>query len=109
LRAEFEGTLSRHGVDHEISWHLSGEPFLTAPGALRTAVREVLVQQCGSAPDENTAGGTSDGRFIAPLGVEVVEFGPINATIHKVDECVSVDDLQRLVPIYLGIAERLLA
>jgi succinyl-diaminopimelate desuccinylase len=69
----------------------------------------VLVEQCGTTPDENTGGGTSDARFIAPLGAEVVEVGPVNATIHKVDERVAVAELERLPALYRAIAERLLS
>ena len=108
LRAEVEALLHRHGVDHSLRWHLSGEPFLTPAGRLREAVRGALEAQLDITPDENTAGGTSDGRFIAPLGTEVVELGPVNASIHKVDEHVSVEDLRRLAPVYREIAERLL-
>jgi succinyl-diaminopimelate desuccinylase len=108
LRAEVVATLERHGIAHRIEWHLSGEPFLTAPGKLREAVRATLQEQLGRVPDENTVGGTSDGRFIAPLGAEVVEVGPINASIHKVDEHVALADLEALVPIYAGIAGRVL-
>ena len=108
LRAEVEGVLQRHGLDFDLRWHLSGEPFLTRPGTLRTAVCEELHARFGSKPAESTAGGTSDGRFIAPLGAEVVELGPVNATIHKVNECVSVDAIEALAGIYAGIARRLL-
>ena len=101
--------LKRHGLDYAIEWELSGEPFLTEPGALRSAVEAVLMQHCGRVPESSTGGGTSDGRFIAPMGAEVVEFGPVNASIHKVDECVSVADLERLPDMYLAIIERLLA
>lgn len=109
LRARVEDCLKRHGLDYEIEWELSGEPFLTEPGALRSAVEAVLMEHFGQVPESSTGGGTSDGRFIAPLGAEVVEFGPVNASIHKVDECVSVADLERLPDLYLAIIERLLA
>lgn len=109
LRARIEDCLKRHGLDYEIEWELSGEPFLTEPGALRSAVEAVLMEHFGQVPESSTGGGTSDGRFIAPLGAEVVEFGPVNASIHKVDECVSVADLERLPDLYLAIIERLLA
>jgi succinyl-diaminopimelate desuccinylase len=108
LRAEVESTLDRHGITREIDWHLSGEPFLTSPGALRDAVRASVEQHLARTPDENTLGGTSDGRFIAPLGAEVVELGPVNASIHKVDEHVAIADLEALVPVYADIAARLL-
>lgn len=108
LRAEIERVLTQHELRYDLDWHLSGEPFLTAPGKLRDAVRAELESTLGRAPEENTVGGTSDGRFIAPLGAEVVELGPVNATIHKVDECVSVASLDMLVQLYDGIAVRLL-
>jgi succinyl-diaminopimelate desuccinylase len=100
--------LDRHGIAREIDWHLSGEPFLTSPGALRDAVRASVEQHLARTPDENTLGGTSDGRFIAPLGAQVVELGPVNASIHKVDEHVAIADLEALVPVYADIAARLL-
>lgn len=109
LRARTEAILDRHGLDWVIEWNLSGEPFLSpAGGRLREAVRAVCLEQCGVQPEQSTGGGTSDGRFIAPLGAEVVELGPVNATIHKVDECVAVEELERLPALYLAICERLL-
>lgn len=109
LRARTEAMLSKHGVDYQIDWNLSGEPFLSpAGGALRDAVVGVCRELCGIEPEQSTGGGTSDGRFIAPLGAEVVELGPVNATIHKVDECVSVSDLEKLPGLYRAICERLL-
>ena len=108
LRAEVEACFARHGLRYTIDWHLSGEPFLTRPGALRTAIRDTVREARGYEPEESTAGGTSDGRFIAPLGAEVVELGPVNASIHKIDECVNLDDLRALPELYSGIAERLL-
>lgn len=109
LRARTEAILNKHGVDWQIEWSLSGEPFLTPPrGAVRDAVVSVCRELCGIAPEESTGGGTSDGRFIAPLGAEVVELGPVNATIHKVDECVSVADLEKLPALYEAICARLL-
>lgn len=108
LRARVEDTLRRHGLDYALDWDLSGEPFLTRDGALRRAAVEVLRERCGVEPELSTGGGTSDGRFIAPLGAEVVELGPVNASIHKVDEHVALDELERLPGLYLAIAERLL-
>ena len=108
LITEIEGCLARHGVRARIHWHRSGEPFYTAEGPLRRAVRATLQAQLGRLPDENTGGGTSDGRFIAPLGAEVVELGPINASIHKLDEHVAVADLIRLPALYAGIARHYL-
>ncbi|WP_449427725.1 succinyl-diaminopimelate desuccinylase [Rhodanobacter umsongensis] len=109
LRERTETILRRHGLDFTLEWNLSGEPFLTVPGGvLRETVIGVCRDLCGLDPEQSTGGGTSDGRFIAPMGAEVVEIGPVNATIHKVDECVAVEDLQRLPAIYRTICERLL-
>ncbi|WP_266182997.1 succinyl-diaminopimelate desuccinylase [Dyella humicola] len=109
LRTRTEAMLDKHGLDWQIDWSLSGEPFLTPPGgAVREAVVAVCRELCGVEPEESTGGGTSDGRFIAPLGAEVVELGPVNATIHKVDECVAVADLEKLPLLYQAVCERLL-
>ena len=109
LRARSEAILQRHGLDYALEWNLSGEPFLTPPGGrLRATVVAVCLELCGIEPEQSTGGGTSDGRFIAPLGVEVVELGPVNATIHKVDECVSLDELEQLPRLYRAVCERLL-
>ncbi len=108
LIAEVEATLLRHGVRAEVAWHDSGAPFHTPEGRLRAAVRETLSDRLGLSPDENTGGGTSDGRFIAPLGAEVVELGPVNASIHKIDEWISLAELSALPALYLEIAERVL-
>ena len=109
LRARTEAILTRHGLEWQLDWNLSGEPFLSPKGGrLRETVLGVCRELCGVEPEQSTGGGTSDGRFIAPLGAEVVELGPVNATIHKVDECVAVADLERLPGLYLAICERLL-
>jgi succinyl-diaminopimelate desuccinylase len=109
LRERTEAILKRHDVDHAIEWNLSGEPFHSPQGGkLRAAVVGVCSELCGIEPEPSTGGGTSDGRFIAPLGAEVVELGPVNATIHKIDEHVALDDLERLPAIHFAIAERLL-
>ncbi len=109
LKARTEAILARHGLDCTLDWNLSGEPFLTPPGGrLREVVASVCRELAGVSPAESTGGGTSDGRFIAPLGAEVVELGPVNATIHKVDECVVVADLERLPALYGAVCERLL-
>ncbi len=108
LIAEIEACLARHGVRASIAWHRSGEPFHTAEGPLRAAVRQALREELGIAPDENTGGGTSDGRFIAPLGAEVVELGPINASIHKIDEHIALADLERLPALYGRVIAALL-
>ena len=88
---------------------MSGEPFRSEPGKLREAVLGAIEDVLGVYPDLNTGGGTSDGRFIAPTGAQVVELGPVNATIHKVDEEVSLPDLATLTEIYTGILRRLLS
>lgn len=107
LRERVETCLRRHGLDFAIDWNLSGDPFLTADGPLRRAVNATVLARCGFTPIPSTAGGTSDGRFVAPLGAEVVELGPLNASIHKIDECVSLADLEQLPELYLDVARRL--
>ena len=109
LEREVHAIFDRHGLDYAIAWHRGGEPFLTREGRLREVVREVLREHCDIVPEESTGGGTSDARFIAPLGAEVIEFGPVNATIHKIDERVALDELERLPGIFQAIVERLLA
>ncbi|HET7558033.1 MAG TPA: succinyl-diaminopimelate desuccinylase [Rhodanobacteraceae bacterium] len=109
LRERTETILHKHGLDYAAEWNLSGEPFLSpAGGLLREAAIAVCRELCGVEPEQSTGGGTSDGRFIAPLGAEVVELGPVNASIHKVDECVAVEELERLPELYRAIGERLL-
>ena len=110
LRARSEAILRQHALDYVAEWNPSGEPFLTPPGGrLRETIVGVCRELCGIEPEQSTGGGTSDGRFIAPLGVEVVELGPVNATIHKIDECVTLDELGRLPLLYQAVCERLLA
>ena len=108
LEAEIAGLLDRHGLDYTLRWHRSGEPFYTPEGPLRSVAREVLGQFAGAPPEESTGGGTSDARFIAPLGAQCIEVGPVNASIHQVDEHVSVADLEALPELYLRLVERLL-
>ena len=93
---------------YRLDWQLSGEPFLTSPGPLVEVVTEAVRAECGAPPQLSTDGGTSDGRFIAPTGAQVVELGPVNATIHQVDEYVAVADLARLSRLYEGILIRYL-
>jgi succinyl-diaminopimelate desuccinylase len=109
LSARVERLLEELGIDHEIRWRVAGKPFLTEPGRLTEAVQKAVHEATGLMPELSTSGGTSDGRFIAPYGIDVVELGPINATIHKVNEVVSIADLERLERIYFRIAELLLA
>ncbi len=114
LSASVEEILHSYGVTYEIKWQLSGEPFLTLPGALTEAVTQAIKAETGLTTELSTSGGTSDGRFISPWDkpgsgqVEVVELGPLNATIHKIDECVAVDDLMPLARIYQQIIKTLL-
>ena len=109
LEAGIAALLDRHNLDYELRWHRSGEPFYTPEGRLRSVAREVLGGFAGAAPEESTGGGTSDARFIAPLGAQCIEVGPVNASIHQVDEHVAVADLQALPELYLRLIERLLA
>ena len=114
LSAGVEEILHNCGVTYAIEWALSGEPFLTLPGALTAAVTQAIQAETGLTTELSTSGGTSDGRFISPWDkpgsgqVEVVELGPLNATIHKIDECVAVDDLMPLAKIYQRIIKTLL-
>ena len=96
-------------LDYHIDWRLSGEPFLTEPGRLLEAVSGAVESVAGYRPELSTAGGTSDGRFIAPTGAEVVELGPVNASIHRIDERVLVADLDRLSEMYEHVIAQLLA
>ena len=108
LREQVETILDKHGLDYDLKWNLSGQPFLTQPGELVNAMQTAIKDTTGYETELSTSGGTSDGRFIAPTGAQVVELGPLNATIHKVDECVSIDDLDTLSDIYEKILENLL-
>jgi succinyl-diaminopimelate desuccinylase len=108
LSAHVEKLLEELGIDYELRWRVAGKPFLTKPGRLTEAVQKAVHEATGLTPELSTSGGTSDGRFIAPYGIDVVELGPINATIHKVNETVLVADLERLEHIYFRIAELLL-
>lgn len=108
LRAGSEAILDAHGLDYSIDWNLSGDPFLTPVGELVTAATQAIEEHCGLTPQLSTSGGTSDGRFIAPTGSQVVELGPVNATIHKLNEAVDCAALEQLTTVYQGIMERLL-
>jgi succinyl-diaminopimelate desuccinylase len=100
--------LDRHGVNYTVDWHISGLPFLTRPGTLTQAVERAVRETMGRVPEHSTTGGTSDGRFISPTGAQVVELGVVNATIHKVDECVRVADIDVLSRAYERVMELLL-
>ena len=108
LERECESILQSYALDYSVHWHRSGEPFYTPEGALRAAAREVLEAFSGAPPEESTGGGTSDARFIAPLGTQCIEIGPVNASIHKVDEHVRVADLEALPSLYHALIRRML-
>lgn len=108
LASECEALLRKYELEFDIRWHRSGEPFYTPEGPLRAAARQVLAQFSGAMPEESTGGGTSDARFIAPLGAQCIEVGPVNASIHQVNEQVRVGDLQQLPALYLQLMETLL-
>jgi len=108
IKSRCEEILKAHGLSYDIEWSLSGEPFLTEPGALLDAVTQSIEVVAGCRPQVSTGGGTSDGRFIAPSGAQVVEVGHVNATIHQCNERVKLADIPKLTEIYKGILERLL-
>jgi succinyl-diaminopimelate desuccinylase len=108
LKETVEAVLRKHGVRYSIEWYVSGEPFYTAPGELSSAVGAAVAEVTGAKPKYSTGGGTSDGRFIAPTGAQVVELGVVNATIHKVNECVPVAEIEALHRIYVGVLRKLL-
>jgi succinyl-diaminopimelate desuccinylase len=108
LQSTVEEILKRHGVPYSLEWFVSGYPFLTRPGDLSAAVCGAVERHLGRRPKLSTSGGTSDGRFIAPMGAQVVELGVVNDSIHKVNEFVRVDDVDRLDAIYHSVLEALL-
>ena len=108
LKETVEGILRKHGVKFTIEWYLSGEPFYTAPGAFSEAVSAAVKSVTGAAPKYSTGGGTSDGRFIAPTGAQVVELGVVNASIHKVNESVRVEEIDALHEMYFRTLKNLL-
>ena len=109
LKERVHAILDAHDIDYELRWHLSGEPFLTQPGRLIDAVSKAVAEHTGRAPELSTGGGTSDGRFISPAGADVVELGPLSASIHKIDEHVRLDDVGALASMYQRVLELLLA
>lgn len=108
LQEKVHAVFDAHAIDYELNWHLSGKPFLTEPGKLINAVSQAVTEHTGSPPELSTGGGTSDGRFISPAGVDVVELGPVNASIHKIDEHVKVEDVITLTSMYRRILELML-
>jgi succinyl-diaminopimelate desuccinylase len=109
LKDHVAGILDKHKLNYTLDWHLSGEPFITEGGELIPAVQQAVKAVTGLEPELSTSGGTSDGRFISPAGAQVVEFGAINATIHKANEEVLVADLERMRDTYFAIIEQLLS
>ena len=109
LQQRLQGILSKHQLDYDLKWTLGGLPFLTTPGTLVDAVRSAIHAETGLDTALSTTGGTSDGRFIAKICPQVIEFGPINASIHKINEHVLVASLDPLKNIYKGVLERLAA
>ncbi|MDG2107056.1 MAG: succinyl-diaminopimelate desuccinylase [Woeseiaceae bacterium] len=108
LKKRVHEVFEQHDIDYELSWHLSGEPFLTKPGRLIDVAIQAITESTGKEPLLSTGGGTSDGRFISPAGVDVVELGPVNASIHKIDEHVRIDDVIKLTGIYTRMMQLLL-
>ncbi len=109
LKAQVEALLERYELNYELEWNLSGQPFLTAEGELVAAAVSAIKTVTGTDTELSTSGGTSDGRFIAPTGAQVLELGPINATIHQVNECVKVTDLVILEEVYYQMLKTLLS
>lgn len=108
IQNKIDAILKQHNLEYTIKWQLSGEPFLTKTGSLIDASIAAIKKETNISPKLLTTGGTSDGRFIAPTGAQVIELGPVNSTIHKVNECVKISDLKLLVKIYFNILENLL-
>ncbi|OIN01984.1 succinyl-diaminopimelate desuccinylase [Idiomarina sp. MD25a] len=103
LKQRVEAILEVHHLNYRLNWKLNGPAFLTEEGSLIDTVQRAITETCGYSTQLSTAGGTSDGRFIAPTGAQLVELGPVNATIHKVDECVKISDLDQLTDVYQAI------
>lgn len=108
LKARVHEVLDRHGLEYDLQWELGGEPFLTPRGSLTDALSAAIESETGLKTELSTTGGTSDGRFIAKICPQVIEFGPCNATIHKVNECIALDSLNPLKNIYRRTLENLL-
>jgi succinyldiaminopimelate desuccinylase (EC 3.5.1.18) len=108
LQARTEAILDKHQLEYDIHWNLSGQPFLTAAGELVDAAVNAIKTVAGIETELSTAGGTSDGRFIAPTGAQVLELGPVNKTIHQINECVNVEDLDKLSEMYQSILTTLM-
>ena len=109
LQSRVHGILDKHGLEYDLQWSISGHPFRCAPGALLDEVQAAILETTGITTELSTTGGTSDGRFIATICPQVIELGPCNATIHQIDECVAIGDLEPLTDIYTRTIERLAA
>jgi succinyl-diaminopimelate desuccinylase len=109
LKSRVHDVLDRHGVEYELHWTLGGKPYLTPRGTLVEAAVRAIRAELGVEAELSTTGGTSDGRFIADICPQVVEFGPVNASIHKIDECIAVDAIAPLARCYRRVLEYLLA
>jgi len=109
IRERIHAILDRHELNHKITWRLSGNPFITRKTVLINSIQDALKTITGKPAELSTSGGTSDGRFIAPTGAQIVELGPVNKTIHKINECVKIQDLEKLSNIYQQIMLNLLA
>jgi len=108
LKHRVTDILVSHRLNYSLEWHKSGDPFLTGEGVLLDAINEVVESITGKKPEASTVGGTSDGRFIAPTGAQVIELGPCNSTIHKINECVKIEDLDTVSTMYEKILESLM-
>jgi succinyl-diaminopimelate desuccinylase len=108
LKERVRAILDKHAVSYDLEWELSGKPYITGKGSLVTAISQAIEQSYGISPELSTSGGTSDGRFIADICPQVIEFGPLNATIHKLNECVAVADIEPLKLTYQRTLELLL-
>ena len=108
MKAKLGAVLDAHGLNYDLTWTLSGKPFVTGRGALVHAMTAAIHATTGVTTELSTTGGTSDGRFIADICAEVVEFGPINESIHKLNEHVALADIEPLKDIYRGVLKRLL-
>ncbi len=109
IKNRLKEILDKHELKYDLSWSFSGDPFITKPGALVNTIQKVVQERTQHSCELSTAGGTSDGRFIAKISKEIVELGPISATIHKANECIDINDLEELVLIYENVLEKLLA
>ncbi len=108
IKSRIQDILDRHGLDYSLTWHLSGNPFYCEPGELVEACAQAIEDTIQIRPELSTSGGTSDGRFIAPTGAQVAELGPVNASIHKADEHIGLDELEQLTTIYERVLQKLL-